>query len=373
MQYSEALQAWIVFGYKESKEVLLNNEIFSSSVLTASGQIADLVKSQQLNSPIGMTETVINSDEPAHARLRSLVHRAFLPVKIAELENYVNSIVEDIIERCKKKGSIEIMNDFAQPVPIKVISKMLGIPPEDYKVFKNWSDSIIQAATNILPNQQIIDQGNVAVSELIEYLNNQIKIRKNKIEIDDILDELIHAEEDGSILSDKELIAFVILLLVAGNETTTNFIGNSIFSLINDSKALNGMINNKIEMNAAIEELFRFNSPVIGVARFAKNDFSIDHVNIQKGQAILIMIGSANYDPAFFENPNTIDFNRKFKQHLSFGHGIHYCLGSTLARMESSVMFKKILPLIHQKKLIEEVQFDSTFFLRWPKSIKFKL
>ncbi len=373
MQYSEALQAWIVFGYKESKEVLLNNETFSSSVLTASGQIADLVKSQQLNSPIGMTETVINSDEPAHTRLRSLVHRAFLPAKIAELENYVNSIVEGIIESCKEKGSIEIMADFAQPVPIKVISKMLGIPPEDYKVFKAWSDSIIQAATNILPNQQIIDQGNAAISELIEYLNNQIIIRKNKRAIEDILDELIHAEEDGNILSDKELIAFVILLLVAGNETTTNFIGNSIFSLINDSKALNGMINNKIDMNVAIEELFRFNSPVIGVARFAKNDFSINHMNIQKGQAILIMIGSANYDPAFFENPNTIDFHRKFKQHLSFGHGIHYCLGSTLARMESSVMFKKILPLIHEKKLIEEVQFDSTFFLRWPKSIKFKL
>tara|TARA_Y100001970_G_scaffold119241_1_gene147859 strand:+ start:7819 stop:9030 length:1212 start_codon:yes stop_codon:yes gene_type:complete len=373
MQYSEALQAWVVFGYKESKEILLNNKIFSSSVLTASGQIADLIKSQQLNSPIGFTETVINSDEPTHTRLRSLVHRAFLPNKISELENYVNFIVDEIIQSCKEKGSIEIMSDFAQPVPIKVISKMLGIPPADYKVFKGWSDSIIQAATNILPNQQIIDQGNVAVTELIEYLNHQLNIRKNKQDVEDILDELIQAEEDGEILSDKELIAFVILLLVAGNETTTNFVGNSIASLVNDNSSLNQMIDKKIKMNVAIEELFRVNSPVIGVARFANNDFSIDQMQIKKGQAVLIMVGSANYDPAFFDQPNSIDFNRKFKQHLSFGHGIHYCLGSSLARMESSVMFEKILPLVDKKNLIEEIQFDSTFFLRWPKSMQFKL
>ena len=373
IQYSEALQAWIVFGYQQSKEILLNNEIFSSSVLSASGQIADLVQSQQLNSPIGFTETVINSDEPTHTRLRSLVHRAFLPKKIAELEVYVNSIVDEIIEESKKIGSIEIMTDFAQPVPIKVISKMLGIPPSDYKVFKGWSDSIIQAATNILPNQQIIEQGNIAVTELISYLNDQINIRKNKTEAEDILGELIQAEEGGDILSDKELIAFVILLLVAGNETTTNFVGNSVASLINDNQSLNDVINNKIDMNAAIEELFRFNSPVIGVARFAKSDFALDDVIIKEGQAVLIMIGSANYDSAFFDHPTSIDFNRKFKQHLSFGHGIHYCLGSTLARMEATVMFKKLLPLINEKNLIEEITFDSTFFLRWPKSIKLNI
>ena len=174
-------------------------------------------------------------------------------------------------------------------------------------------------------------------------------------------------------MSDKELIAFVILLLVAGNETTTNFVGNSVASLINDNQSLSDVINNKIDMNAAIEELFRFNSPVIGVARFAKSDFPLDDAIIKEGQAVLIMIGSANYDSAFFDHPTSIDFNRKFKQHLSFGHGIHYCLGSTLARMEATVMFKKLLPLINERNLIEEIIFDSTFFLRWPKSIKLNI
>ena len=129
--------------------------------------------------------------------------------------------MDEILQEAINNKQIEIMNDFAQPVPIKVIAKMLGVPGSDYK---DWSDNIIQAATNILPNQEIIERGNQSIKELIEYFNKQIKIRKNGMITTDILSELIVAEEDGSILSDKELIAFIILLLVAGNETTTNFI-----------------------------------------------------------------------------------------------------------------------------------------------------
>ena len=168
IQYSEALQSWVVFNYKYSKEILLDNKVFSSSIQSASGQIADLVKSQQMQSPIGFVETVINSDEPTHTRLRSLVHRAFLPKKIELLKEYVESIVDEILQEAINNKQIEIMNDFAQPVPIKVIAKMLGVPGSDYKIFKDWSDNIIQAATNILPNQEIIERGNQSIKELIE-------------------------------------------------------------------------------------------------------------------------------------------------------------------------------------------------------------
>ena len=373
IQYSEALQAWIVFNYKYSKEILLDNKVFSSSIQSASGQIADLVKSQQMQSPIGFVETVINSDEPTHTRLRSLVHRAFLPKKIELLKEYVESIVDEILEQAIHNKQIEIMDDFAQPVPIKVIAKMLGVPGEDYKIFKVWSDNIIQAATNILPNQEIIERGNESIKELIEYFNKQIKIRKNGTETSDILSELIVAEEDGSILSDKELIAFIILLLVAGNETTTNFIGNGIASLLNDSKAMDAILNDNINPSDIIEELFRINSPVIGVARFANQKHLMNEYEISKGDAVLIMIGSANHDPLVFQNPDEIIFNREFNSHLSFGHGIHYCLGASLARMESTVMLKKILPLIKKSSQTNEITFDSTFFLRWPKKIDIRI
>lgn len=373
IQYSEALQSWVVFNYKYSKEILLDNKVFSSSIQSASGQIADLVKSQQMQSPIGFVETVINSDEPTHTRLRSLVHRAFLPKKIELLKEYVESIVDEILQEAINNKQIEIMNDFAQPVPIKVIAKMLGVPGSDYKIFKDWSDNIIQAATNILPNQEIIERGNQSIKELIEYFNKQIKIRKNGMITTDILSELIVAEEDGSILSDKELIAFIILLLVAGNETTTNFIGNGIASLLNDDKAIDAILNDKTNTSDVIEELFRINSPVIGVARFANRKYLMNEYEISKGDAVLIMIGSANHDPVVFQNPNEIIFNREFNSHLSFGHGIHYCLGASLARMESAVMLKKILPLIKKSSQTNEIVFDSTFFLRWPKKIDIRI
>jgi cytochrome P450 len=373
IQYSEALQSWVVFNYKYSKEILLDNKVFSSSIQSASGQIADLVKSQQMQSPIGFVETVINSDEPTHTRLRSLVHRAFLPKKIELLKEYVESIVDEILQEAINNKQIEIMNDFAQPVPIKVIAKMLGVPGSDYKIFKDWSDNIIQAATNILPNQEIIERGNQSIKELIEYFNKQIKIRKNGMITTDILSELIVAEEDGSILSDKELIAFIILLLVAGNETTTNFIGNGIASLLNDDKAIDAILNGNTNTSDVIEELFRINSPVIGVARFANRKYLMNEYEISKGDAVLIMIGSANHDPVVFQNPNEIIFNREFNNHLSFGHGIHYCLGASLARMESAVMLKKILPLIKKSSQTNEIVFDSTFFLRWPKKIDIRI
>ena len=373
IQYSEALQAWVVFNYKYSKEILLDNKVFSSSIQSASGQIADLVKGQQMQSPIGFVETVINSDEPTHTRLRSLVHRAFLPKKIELLKEYVEFIVDEILDQAIHNKQIEIMDDFAQPVPIKVIAKMLGVPGEDYKIFKEWSDNIIQAATNILPNQEIIERGNESIKELIEYFNKQIKIRKNGTETSDILSELIVAEEDGSILSDKELIAFIILLLVAGNETTTNFIGNGIASLLNDSKAMDAILNDNINPSDIIEELFRINSPVIGVARFANQQYLMNEYEISKGDAVLIMIGPANHDPVVFQNPDDIIFNREFNNHLSFGHGIHYCLGASLARMESTVMLKKILPLIKKRSQTNEITFDSTFFLRWPKKIDIRI
>ncbi|MDG1990490.1 MAG: cytochrome P450 [Dehalococcoidia bacterium] len=369
MQYSEALQAWVVFDYKFSKEILLNNKVFSSSVQSASGQIADLVKNQQMQSPIGFIETVINSDEPTHTRLRSLVHRAFLPKKIELLEEYVEVTVDEILQNAINNNQIEIMNDFAQPVPIKVIAKMLGVPGEDYKIFKVWSDNIIQAATNILPNQEIIERGNQSILELIDYFNKQIKIRKNGSVTSDILSELITAEEDGSILSDKELIAFIILLLVAGNETTTNFVGNGIASLISDNNAMDFIMSKETNMANVIEELFRINSPVIGVARFASTPHLLHDYKIGKGDAVLIMIGAANHDPLVFQNPDKIIFNRKSNNHLSFGHGIHYCLGASLARMESTIMLKKILPLIKNSSQKHEIIFDSTFFLRWPKKI----
>ncbi|PZC40347.1 MAG: hypothetical protein DK305_000890 [Chloroflexi bacterium] len=373
LHFSETLQAWIVLTYDDANSILSNNQIFSSSPLNAKGQIADLIHAQQADSPLGFVETVITSDPPTHTRLRSIVSKAFVPKNINLLTDYAITIIDEIIDKAVDSGQMDIMADLAQPVPVKIIARMLGVPVSDYKIFKNWSDKIILAATNVFPNQNVIDNANHAIQELSEYFKLQIENKRDNQISDDIISQLIAAENAGNLLMEKELVAFIILLLVAGNETTTNLVGNGIATLFKEQDILARIVDKSIDIDKIVEEILRVNSPVIGVARFANKNYEMNNKLIQKGDTLLVMVGAANHDPNKFTEPELFDFNRVFNKHLSFGHGIHYCLGASLARMETSLILNKLVSIISRAVLEEEIDFESTFFLRWPKKIQIKL
>jgi cytochrome P450 len=283
-------------------------------------------------------------DPPDHTRLRALVSKAFTPRVVETLRGRIQDIVDRLLDRAAGAPGIDVIEELAYPLPVAVISELLGVPDEDSEAVKEWSRDVARALDAIaLPvGPDVIERGRRATAAMAEYFRSLIGERRRRPG-SDLLSGLVEAEEAGDRLTERELLATCVLLYVAGHETTVNLIGNGLLALLRHPAERRRLQGDPGLLPGAIEELLRYDGPVQRTGRMAARDAEIGGVPIPEGSLVLGLLGAANRDPARFDEPDRLDLGRDEPRHLAFGAGIHYCLGGPLARLEAQVAIGTVL------------------------------
>jgi cytochrome P450 len=299
------------------------------------------------------------------------VYKGFTPKRVAEHEPELRKIVTDLIDAIASRGECDFVADIAAPLPMIVIAEMLGARPEDRRRFKTWSDDLaafIGGTTQPLPT--ILVRAARGMFQLQRYFRHLVRRRRGRPG-DDLLTALITAEEKGDALSEEELLANCVLLLAAGHETTTNLIGNGIYALLQHPKQLDSLRWEPELIESAVEELLRFDSPVQWTGRVAVGEIEIGGCRIPAGQTVAMGLGAANRDPLQFADPDRLDIRRADNRHVAFGHGIHFCLGAALARLEGQVAISTVLRRFPDLRLPEKPpEWSENFTLRGLKTLR---
>jgi cytochrome P450 len=292
-------------------------------------------------SPAGyerLPRSMLFQDPPDHTRLRALVSRAFTPRVVEGLRPRIQQVVDGIIDRALDARSMEVIGDLAYPLPVTVISEMLGVPAGDRESIKGWSSDIARSldAIGLQVDPDIVERGRAARRAIGDYFRQLLPERRRQPR-NDLLSLLIAAEEQGDTLSEGELLSTCILLYIAGHETTVNLIGNGLLALLRHGDQLRRLREEPALAASAVEELLRYDGPVQRTARITTTDVEIGGRAIDKGAMVVTVIGAANRDPAQFPEPDRLDLGRVDNRHIAFGFGIHFCLGAPLARLEGQV------------------------------------
>ena len=288
--------------------------------------------------------SMLDRDPPDHTRLRALVSKAFTPRVVETLRPHIQQIVDGLVDAAQDKGSMDLIEEFAYPLPVIVICEMLGVPVDDHERFKGWGLDIARGLDAILlpPDSEVGRRAVAGRRALADYFRDLIAERRAAPRAD-MLSALIAAEEAGDKLSEEELLATCILLLVAGHETTVNLIGNGTLALLRHPDQLRRLRDSPGLIGTAIEELLRYDGPVQRTARIPSADVVIDGHTIAKGEMVMPFIGAADRDPAQFAEPDRLDIARADNRHIAFGWGIHFCLGAPLARVEGQIAINTLL------------------------------
>ncbi|MWV47227.1 cytochrome P450 [Paenibacillus sp. HJL G12] len=336
---SENQQVWNVFKYEDVKAVFTNYEIFSSQGSPSSEEPLEY--------------SILRQDPPKHRQLRKLVSQTFTPRVIDSLAPKIKAITTSLLDEAEKKGHMDAVADFTSPLPITVIADMLGVSMEHREKFKEWSDALVgDHADNYYQCQE----------EMSEYFSVIAEDRRRHPQ-DDLITKLVQARIGNEQLSDMEIIGFCILLLVAGNETTTNLISSAMLGIDSLPEVRSQLLADRTLIPGAIEETFRYFSPVQQMFRQVKEDTVLRGQELKKGQFVHIWMASANHDEDVFERPEEFNIHRNPNPHLGLGSGIHFCLGSQLARLESRIAIETLLdrfPNFRRDRSQELERMDST-------------
>ncbi|EJS07940.1 cytochrome P450 [Bacillus mycoides] len=352
---------WLITRYEDALPLLKDNRLKKDQANVFPQDTKNMHLS--VDNSDHLTTHMLNSDPPNHSRLRSLVQKAFTPKMISQLDGRIQRIADDLISEIERKGTLNLVDDYSFPLPIIVISEMLGIPKEDQAKFRIWSHAVI--ASPETPEE--IKETEKQLSEFITYLQYIVDVkRKNPKE--DLVSALILAENEGHKLSARELYSMIMLLIVAGHETTVNLITNTVLALLENPKQLQLLKENPELIDSAIEEGLRYYSPVeVTTARWAAEPFQIHDQTIQKGDMVIIALASANRDETVFENPEVFDIMRENNRHIAFGHGSHFCLGAPLARLEAKIaitaLFKR-MPSLQIKGERDKINWQGNYLMR---------
>lgn len=281
-------------------------------------------------------------DPPDHTRLRSLVSRAFTPRMVEKLRPRIQQITDELLDAVQGKGSMEVINDFSYPLPAIVIAEMLGVPAKDRDRFTVWTDHFGRLLDSRGMTFEELIESLKGVNEFMEYFR-EIIAQQRKQPQDNLMQAMLDAEEHGDALSEHELLANCVLILAAGHGTTTHLIGNGLLALLRHPAQMELLRSDPMLLPGAVAELLRYDSPVQITSRAAKEDLQIHGVEIKAGQRVVFSLGAANRDPAQFANPDTLDVLRPENRLMSFGQGIHFCLGAQLARVEAEIALGSFL------------------------------
>lgn len=352
---------WLITRYEDALPLLKDNRLKKDWTNVFSQDIKNMYLS--VDNSDHLTTHMLNSDPPNHSRLRSLVQKAFTPKMIAQLDGRIQRIADDLISDIERKGTLKLVDDYSFPLPIIVISEMLGIPKEDQAKFRIWSHAVI--ASPETPEE--IKETEKQLSEFITYLQYLVDIKRKEPK-EDLVSALILAESEGHKLSARELYSMIMLLIVAGHETTVNLITNTVLALLENPNQLQLLKDNPKLIDSAIEEGLRYYSPVeVTTARWAAEPFQIHDRTIEKGDMVVIALASANRDETVFENPEVFDITRENNRHIAFGHGSHFCLGAPLARLEAKIAITTLfnrMPELQIKGNREEIKWQGNYLMR---------
>jgi cytochrome P450 len=301
-------------------------------------------------------------DPPDHTRLRNLVSRAFTARVIEELGPFMREVVGGLLDEAGEKGSFDVVTGLAHPLPVAVICRMLGVPASDEPLFAGWSEDLVHTLDPMVP-PEVMRRGNDATVAFEAYFRELIAERRRRPG-QDLLTALIAAEEAGDRLSEQELLTTLILLLVAGHETTVNLIGNGTLALLRNPDQLRRLREDPGLIRTGVEELLRYDSPVQFTGRVAMEQVEFGDVKVGTGQQVVALIGAANRDPAQFPDPDRLDVGREDNRHIAFGGGIHFCLGAALARAEGRVAIAQLVGRFPGLELAGEPERKTTITLR---------
>jgi cytochrome P450 len=323
-----------VFRYADVQAVLKDPATWSSAFPPPPGMTAEDV-----------LPSMLVMDPPQHTRLRGLVNQAFTPRMVQRLEPRMVEIANQLLDAALERRRVDLVEALTYPLPVVVIAEMIGVPIEDREQFKTWSDQAVENLGVVffapLPQERIA-QLRRTVQEMRTYFTRLAEERRAR-PCDDLLSGLVAAEVEGTRLGSDELLAMLILLLVAGNETTTTLIGNAVLELLGHPDALARLRADPSLLPAAVDEVLRFASPVQMDPRLARRTVELHGQRIEAGQFLMCWLGSANRDETVFQNPQRFDIARTGNRHLAFGFGPHYCLGATLASLEAQVALRVLL------------------------------
>ena len=346
------VDAWVLVQYADVNMMLRDQRRFSN-----------------VDRDSGYTDYVsmLDMDPPDHTRLRSLVVKAFTPRAVAQLEPRIQETCDDLLDDVAGKTRFDLIQSLAFPLPVIIIAEMLGVPPEDRERFKTWSQDAALSIEPTLERPQI-RRVVLAFENLRAYFRDLIEQRRRDPQ-DDMISALLAAEEAGDKLNREELLMTLMLLLVAGHETTRNLIGNGMLALLRHPDQLQRLRDQPDLMDSAIHEMLRYESPVQMDGRVVREDVTIGGKSFRKGQRIIALVGAANRDPAAFSRPDVLDIGRQDTNHIAFGRGIHYCLGSSLALLEGRIAFANLLRRFPSIQLADEPEFSEHIVLRGVKEL----
>lgn len=335
------LAAWVVTRYHDVVTVLHK---YSADRTPTPEQLEEMGLGEVTPIARVMVKQMLFMDGAAHARLRTLCAHAFTPARIAVLRLHIQEIADRLLDDvlARQSGSIDIVNDFASPLPAIVTAEMLGVPVEDYEQLKDWSADFAEMLGNFQHNPDRAKGVLKSVEGMLAYFTEAIRIQKDHPR-PGLVHSLMTAEADGSRLTEEEIVANLIVTMVGGQETTTNLIANGLLSLLRNRDQMELLRNDSSILPSAVEELLRYESPSQHTARLAPADVELGGKQIRKRQAVVAVMAAANRDPERFRDPDTLDLRRADNRHVAFGWAAHYCFGAPLARMEGQIAFETLL------------------------------
>ena len=341
------VDAWLLTRYRDIEAVLRDHRRFGNA-----GRI--LVQTVPLS--------LLDLDPPEHTRLRALVSKAFTPKAVAMLRTHIEETTARLLDAVAGTNRFDLIAALAYPLPVTIIAEMLGVRPRDRDRFEEWSNSLALAVDPLVSRGQV-DRIKHAAEEAYAYFETIIDERRRRPR-EDLVSALLAAEEEGDRLTHEELLSAMLLILMAGFETTRNLIGNGMLALLRNPHQMQRLRSDPALLDSAIDELLRYDSPGQLNGRCAREDAELGGKRIRAGDVVISVIGAANRDPEVFDDPDTLDIGRREQSHLSFGRGIHYCLGAALAMMEARIAFAAVLDRFASIRLAAEPRHRATVVLR---------
>jgi cytochrome P450 len=329
----EPMQAWAVSRYSDVDFALRNPRLFSSASwnTAASGDLVVVPEAPGL----------LSMDPPDHTRMRKLANKGFTPRLVRAMEPRVGTITQDLLKSLTKHAEMDLVSTLSVPLPIIVIAEMLGIELERQADFKRWSDAVVRSL-NRPTDEAVRAEIKQSITEFRAYLEYMITKRRTEPG-DDLITAFVQAEEERQVLSSIEILGLAVLLLAAGNETTTNLIGNAVLALLDHSEELAKVRADRTLVLALVEEVLRYDSPVQVIFRQTTQEVELEGGKLPAGAIVLLLLGAANRDERKFPEPDRFEVARNPQDHVGFGYGIHYCLGAPLARLESRIALEALL------------------------------
>jgi cytochrome P450 len=358
---------WILTRYEDVNAILRDPRL--------SSDFRNSLTLEELNVPGRFEDdrqpSMLFLDPPDHTRLRNLVHKAFTARRIERLRERVHQVVDELLGAARDKGEMDVVDDLAYPLPVTIICDMLGVPVKDQETFAGWSLDLVATLDPIVP-PDLMEKALESSDAFREYFLALIPERRAH-PTDDLLSALIAAEDEGNKLTEDELLVTLILLLVAGHETTVNLISNGTLALLRNRDQLELLRSDPALARPAIEELLRYDSPVQFIARIPMEDIEIGGKKVQKGRELIGVIAAANRDPAQFADPEKLDVTRQDNRHLAFSGGAHFCLGASLARLEGQIAITSLLREFPKIELAGDPQPRATLTLKGLSSLPVSL